>query len=288
MSVIKTARTAGMLAIQVATSGSSQNFLGAPWVAPLVDRMPKTVQERTALRLLSFSPHYFYDRNIPAEAERNRKSRRALAEALLTPHLTRGAAVIDYGCGPGYMARAVAEIAGHVDAIDISRGVLACARALNGSINISYLTPGELRRQDSQADLAYSFAVVQHMTTEALVSTLRLLAAKIRSGGTLLMHFAEPGQGGWRTQRDWDADRSLSGRLKRRYGLNCFGRTSAEMADLAAGNAFTDITVASLRGQLTVPGDDDITSQHMLTARRALCARRHARRGATRKRLNDI
>jgi hypothetical protein len=42
------------------------------------------------------------------------------------------------------------------------------------------------------------------------------------------------------------------------------------MTDLAAEHGFTDITVASLRGQLTVPGDDDITSQHMLTARRAL------------------
>src|ERR1017187_1205022 len=267
---MKTVRTAMALAIQLAASGSSQNFLGAPWVASLVDTMPQPVRERAALRLLSFSPHYFYDRDIRAEAERNRQSRRGLAQALIVPYLTPRARVIDYGCGPGYMAHAVAEMVGHVDAVDISPGVLACARALNGNTGVTSLTPGDLWRRDGQADLAYSFAVVQHMRTEALVGALRLIAAKIRPGGTLLMHFAEPGQGGWRTQADWDADRSLGGRLKRRYGLNCFGRTSSEMTDLAAEHGFTDITVASLRGQLTVPGDDDITSQHMLTARRAL------------------
>ena len=133
MSVIKTTRVAGTLAIQLAAAGASQNFLGASWVAPLVNTMPEPVRERAALRLLSFSPHYFYDRNIRAEAERNRRSRQALAEALIVPHLSLRARVIDYGCGPGYMARAVAEAADHVDAIDISRGVLACARALNGS-----------------------------------------------------------------------------------------------------------------------------------------------------------
>ena len=84
------------------------------------------------------------------------------------------------------------------------------------------------------------------------------------------MHFAEPGRDNWRTQADWDADRSLAGRLKRRYALNCFGRTGAEMTNLAAGHGFTDIAVVALHGKLTVPGDDDVTSQHLLTARRAL------------------
>jgi SAM-dependent methyltransferase len=265
---MKTARTAVTLAIQLATSGSSQNFLGARWVASLVDTMPEPVRERAALRLLSISPHYFYDRDIRAEAERNRQSRRALAEALIAPYLTPQMTVIDYGCGPGYMARAVAEMVRHVDAVDISRGVLACARALNGGTGVTYLTPRDLWRRDGQADLAYSFAVVQHMRTEVFIGALRLLAAKIRPGGTLLIHFAEPGQGGWLTQADWDGDRSLGGRLKSRYGLNCFGRTSAEMVDLATMHGFTDITVASLRGRLTVPGDDDITGQHMLSARR--------------------
>ena len=268
ISVKKAARTARSLTIQLAASGSSQNFLGAPWVAPLVDIMPEPMRQRVALRTLSFSPHYFYNRDIQAEAERNLRSRRALTEALIAPHLTPGARVIDYGCGPGYMACAVAEIADHVDAVDISTGVLACARALNGNARITYLTPEELRHRDGQADLAYSFAVVQHMRTEALIRALKLLAAKVRRGGTLLVHFAEPAQGGWRTQAEWQADQSLIGRLKWRYGMNCFGRTSAEMADLAAGNGFTNITVAPVRVQVPIPGED-ITNQHLLIAQRA-------------------
>ena len=268
MPVMKTAQLAGRVTVQLATSGPGQNFLGAPWVAYMLDAMPGPVRERAALRLLSFSPHYFFDRDLRAEAARNRRSRRALAEALIVPYLPPRATVIDYGCGPGYMARAVAETAGHVDAVDISRGVLACARVLNGDPGITYQTPDEFRRRSGQADLAYSFAVVQHMRTTAIAGALRLLAAKIRTGGTLIMHFAEPGQGGWRTETDWDAGRSLAGRVKRSYGLNCFGRTSAEMTDLVAAYGFTDVTVTPLRGQLTVPDGDDITGQHMLIARR--------------------
>ncbi len=269
MSVMKTAGTVGILAVQLMTSGSSQNFLGAPWVAHLMDTVPGPLRERAALRLLSFSPHYFYDRDISAEAERNRRSRQALADALIAPYLTPASRVIDYGCGPGYMARAVAGMAGHVDAVDISRGVLACARALNGGAGITYRTPAELRRSSDQADLAYSFAVAQHMRTEGLTGALHLLASKIRVGGTLLMHFAEPGPGGWRTQADWDADQSMGGRAKRRYGLNCFGRTAAEMTGLAAGCCFTGIVVTPLSDLLTIPGGDDVASQHLLVAQRA-------------------
>jgi SAM-dependent methyltransferase len=268
MSVKRAARTAGTLAVRRATSGAQQNFLGAPWVARLVSTVPERARERTALRLLSLSPHYFYDRDVRAEAERNRRSRQAIAEALIAPHLAPRATVIDYGCGPGYMARAVAGMAAHVDAVDISRGVLACARALNGVPGVSYLTPAELARREDRADLAYSFAVVQHLRTEAVQRVFRLLAAKVRAGGTLLVHFAEPEPGGWRSEAEWDADRSLAGRARQRYGLNCFGRTPAEMRDLAAGQGFTGVTVTPLRGQLAVPGDDDIASQHVLIARR--------------------
>src|SRR5258708_3497511 len=198
MSITKIARDGGKLAFARATGGGSQNFLGARWVERLVDSSPEQIRERVALRLLSFSPHYFYDRDIRAEAERNRRSRRALTEAVISPHLCGTARVIDYGCGPGYMAHAVAERAGHVDAVDISRGVLACAKALNGRSNISYLTPGELRQAAGKADLAYSFAVAQHLRAEVLVVALGLLADKIRRDGMLLVHFAVPGQGGCR------------------------------------------------------------------------------------------
>jgi hypothetical protein len=40
------------------------------------------------------------------------------------------------------------------------------------------------------------------------------------------------------------------------------------MEALVSGSGFTDVAIRSLSGSVTVPGDDDITQQHWLTARR--------------------
>jgi SAM-dependent methyltransferase len=128
-----------------ATWGGSQNFLGARWVERVVDGAPESARERVALRFLALSPHYFYDRDLVAEASRNRQSRQILADGLVVPHLAPDARVLDYGCGPGYLAAAVAGQAAHVAAVDISRGMLACARVLNGRPNVTYQTPEQFR-----------------------------------------------------------------------------------------------------------------------------------------------
>ena len=145
VSMSRLARTASDVLVSRATWGGSQNFLGARWVEWVVGNAPQHARDRVALRFLALSPHYFYDRDLPAEAERNRRSRQILADELIVPHQTAGARLLDYGCGPGYLAAAVARQAGHVDAVDISRGVLACARALNGAPNITFSTPDEFR-----------------------------------------------------------------------------------------------------------------------------------------------
>jgi SAM-dependent methyltransferase len=268
MSVTSTARQLGRLAAAQATSGGSQNFLGARWVEELVDVAPQAVRPQLALWLLALSPHYFYGPSPAAEAERNRLSRQALAEQLIVPHLDPSARVIDYGCGPGYLASAVAAKAAHVAAVDISRGVLACARALNGRPNISYQTPDQLRRGQRPADLAYSVAVAQHLRADVLAGALALLAARLRPGGTLLLHFAVPGPAGWRTEAEWQADRSLAGAARRHFGLHCFGRSPQEMEALARQAGFTHLAVQELAGRLDVPGDDDVSTQHLLLATR--------------------
>jgi SAM-dependent methyltransferase len=262
----KLARDAANVVIYRATWGGSQNFLGARWVERVIDSSPAQVRERVALRFLSLSPHYFYDPDIQGEEARNRQSRQILADELIAPYLASRTRVLDYGCGPGYLAAAVAEKAAHVDAVDISRGVLACARVLNARPNITYQTPAELAGNEL-ADVAYSFAVVQHLRMETLEQVLSLLAGAVRPGAALLLHFAVPNQV-WRTEAQWRSDTSLTGRTKLRYGLNCFGRSAAEMADLVARNGFTDVTIRRLSGSVTVPCDDDVQDQHLLTARR--------------------
>jgi SAM-dependent methyltransferase len=263
------AREAGSVAIYRATWGGSQNFLGARWVEGAVSHCPVSARERLALRFLSLSPHYFYDSDIRAEHARNRESRQILADTLIAPHVTGQARVIDYGCGPGYLAAAVADKVAHVDAADISRGVLACARVLNGRPNVSYVTPGELRRSSGTADVAYSFAVVQHLRTAALTQMLANLRDQVRSGGVLLLHFAMPDQV-WRSEDEWLGDSSPGNRAKLRYALNCFGRSAEVMTDLVTQSGFTDVAVQSLSGQVSLPADD-IDQQHWLIARRRLC-----------------
>ena len=268
MPVTKLAREVGNAAISGVTWGGSQNFLGARWVERLVDNTPAKVRERVALRLLSLSPHYFYNRDIRSEDDRNRQSRRALADTLIAPYLKKTMTVLDYGCGPGYMAYAVADKADHVYAVDISKGVLACAKVLNGQPNITFLTPAEARHGVEAVDLAYSFAVVQHLRTEILLDVLGLIADRLRQDGVLLLHFAESGKGGWRTEMEWAVDKSVVGRAKLRYGLNSFGRSADEMKSIVSSCGFTDVLVQSLSGSISIPGDDDIAHQHLLIARR--------------------
>jgi 2-polyprenyl-3-methyl-5-hydroxy-6-metoxy-1,4-benzoquinol methylase len=271
MPLCRLVRIAADTLVSRATWGGSQNFLGARWVEWIVSYAPQAARERVALRFLSFSPHYFFDRDLAAEADRNRRSRQILADEIIAPHLAPGARVADYGCGPGYLAAAVARRGGQVEAIDISRGVLACARALNGLPNITYQTPAEFRASARPVDVAYSFAVVQHLRTDVLVSVLALLAAALRPGGVLLLHFAMAGEMGYRTERQWLSDGSLAGRVKLRYALNCFGRSGDEMIELVTRAGFADAGIRPLSGSVTIPGDD-IPNQHLLTARRARVA----------------
>ncbi|MGH3204582.1 MAG: class I SAM-dependent methyltransferase [Streptosporangiaceae bacterium] len=266
MSLGKLARDTVSTLSYRATWGGSQNFLGARWVERVVDGVPESARERTALRFLALSPHYFYDRDLAAEADRNRRSRQILADAIVLPHLAPDDRVLDYGCGPGYLAAAVAAKAAHVAAVDISRGVLACARVLNGRPNIIYQTPEQFRSGGHQVDLAYSFAVVQHLRTAVLEQMIAVLAAAVRPGGTLLLHFAMA-ENGYRTEADWLADASLAGRVRLRYGLNCFARSAAEMTDRVTCADFTDAAVRQLSNAIAIPGDD-IPDQYLLTARR--------------------
>ena len=261
----KLARDAGNVLIRRTTWGGSQNFLGARWVERVIDRAPERSREIIALRFLSLSPHYFYGPSIRAEDARNRRTRQLLADSVIAPHLTAGTRVLDYGCGPGYLAAAVATHAGHVDAVDISRGVLACARTLNGRPNVTYRTPDEFRANGGQVDVAYSFAVVQHLRTEVLEDVLSRVAAALRPGGLLLLHFATT-DNGYRTEDQWLADRSMAGRVRLRYGLNCFARTPADMTARLSRFGFTVDQVGPLSAVLS--GPDDISDQLLLTARR--------------------
>jgi SAM-dependent methyltransferase len=248
----------------VLASGGSQNFLGARWVATTIRHAPPRWQRDMARRFLALSPHYFYAEDRQAEATRNQESRAQLVEDLLAQYLQPDMRVIDYGCGPGYCAIAVAPSVSAVEAVDISTGVLACAATLNGAPNIYYETPAECGCRPELVDLAYSFAVVQHLSDATLVEALAVLRRRLRPDGTLLIHFALP-EDDWRTEQEWRDDTTLRGRARLRIGLNCFGRSSSMMTELLNQAGFDRVRIEPLAGHTGV--DDDIAKQHWAIAR---------------------
>jgi SAM-dependent methyltransferase len=255
-----------------------QNFLGARWVATMVDHSPQFIRENIALRMLALSPHYFYRNKsqharfnefLRAERDRNRKSRQIIVEKVLQPYFSSHFTALDYGCGPGFMARASSRFVQKVIACDISEGVLACARVLNPGPNIRYVNIASEdyeRLADGSIDVAYSFAVIQHVRDRVLAGVLRRMLQLIRPNGKLLFHVALHGPG-WRTEAEWDADRSVRGRVKANYGLNCFGRDPAMLRKMVLSAGFTDPTIESL-GELALLTDDDVSRQHLLVATR--------------------
>ena len=261
--MIQKLHKAQSVAASVIASSAPQNFLGARWVSGLVRYAPSSVRTSVALRLVSLSPHYFFTQDLHAEDARCRTQREGLTDQLLAPFLNLDTVALDYGCGPGYMALAVARRVRHVEAVDISRGVLSCAGVLNAASNITYETPEEAGSRTELVDLAYSFAVVQHLTDETFRAVLSMLKRRIRPGGSLILHFALPIDG-WRTEDQWKADSSVQGRAKLRFGLNCFGRGIDHVEAMVTEAGFSDVRIEPLAGK--TDADSAIAAQYWLVA----------------------
>jgi SAM-dependent methyltransferase len=264
------------------TLGSgSQNFLGAKWISKTLDRTRTEKQRLRALRILSLSPHYFIDTDNPAYAEMSNReyleaafdiyklSREKLMDQVLSGRVGRDDVVLDYGCGPGFLAKAVAANVKHIYAADISNGALACARILNSADNLDYVVADESGLNDisnATVDTVISFAVIQHISDDIYKLILANCWRKLKPGGRLLIQI-QLLEAGWRTEEEWKADRSFRGKLKFRYGLHCFGRTAEAHLAMVRKLGFVDAKVESI-ADLVTEKFDDICSQHLLTARK--------------------
>lgn len=254
---------AAKLLLVLTTSFSGQNFLGQPWLPSLLRLVPEAYRKEAALRILGMSPHYFiyqWTSKYPsemsrleileAEHERNMRSRQRLFEAALRPHVTSDMTVLDFGCGPGYLASETAPHVRQVIAVDISPGAIACARVLNNRDNIDYVQNAEQSISavaDASVDLIYSFAVVQHMRDEAVESIAREWFRVLKPGGTLLCHAAlqpesSPTSDGSSTPRQNGLD------LRRRYALRMRYRTEEQLRTLLYRHGFSDFELSFLDG----------------------------------------
>lgn len=266
------ARLRRIVANSIAGFGS-QNFLGAPWFSGVLRLAPARSKRRLALELLALSPHYFYrtplndDMNhvnfLEAEFVRNTLSRETIIQRLVQRHLAPDCVVVDFGCGPGFLARAAAARVLKVYAIDISSGVLAAASAINGAPNIEFLRAkdGAIPLSDGVADLIYSFAVVQHVTDGVFSGMLKEWYRILRPGGTVLCHIAIDEEG-WKTESELRQDRSLAGLIRWRFGLHCFSRSEEAARSAITAARFDEPQIIRI-GDLDVPLDDDINHQHL-------------------------
>ncbi|MEZ5307534.1 MAG: methyltransferase domain-containing protein [Pyrinomonadaceae bacterium] len=264
------------------TLGSEpQNFLGASWIKSFLGKVSDKNKRKWALRLVSLSPHYFLDENNPRyeglsgdqylEAAHAHliESRKGIYSEILENFLAKNAAVLEYGCGPGYLASAVAPHVSKIFACDISSGAIACARILNSAENLRYLsiTEGELEQvEDSQLDAVYSFAVIQHLTDEVFELVLKNCRRMLKPGGKIVFHI-QLKDDVWRTESDWNQDSSVTGKLKYKYGLHCFGRTIEEHKVMVEKTGFGDVEFVPLQ-ELVGNDQAEAESQAIMTATR--------------------
>jgi SAM-dependent methyltransferase len=116
----------------------------------------------------------------------------------------RGRRVLDLGCGSGYGAARVAEVAASVHAVDVSAEAVAYAAATYARANTTFSViqaDADLPFADGQFDVVLSFQVIEHVRDHAayLAQAARVLA----EGGRLVLitpdrrHRLFPGQQPW-------------------------------------------------------------------------------------------
>lgn len=264
----------------ISTLGSSpQTFLGAGWVTRVLNLSRESKKRIWALRLLSLSPHYFIHPENPeykglsnkeyleAAFEVGVRSRQQIYDHILKNYLHTDDIVLDYGCGPGFLAKILARNVTQVYACDISAGALACAEVLNSSPNLKYLLADEegmTNLPNESLNAVVSFAMAQHLSDRVLDLVLTQCWRKLKPGGKLLLHI-QLLDDMWKSEEEWKSDVSIRGKLKLRYGLHCFGRTADAYHDKVAHHGFKNIEITKI-ADLVANKFDDIWSQHFLTS----------------------
>jgi SAM-dependent methyltransferase len=103
----------------------------------------------------------------------------------------RGRAVLDAGCGTGYLCRKLHERGAVVVGIDFSESMIAIARARNPGIDFRVDSCSELRSvADASLDLVIANYVL--MDTPDLSGTMHAFHRVLKAGGAALLVFSHP------------------------------------------------------------------------------------------------
>ena len=255
---------------RIALAGSRrQAFLDHRWFDWLLRLAPARRRRSLALRILSLSPHYFIyqwerypaawsrGRILEAEDERNRRSRRQIADRILAPQVAREATVLDFGCGPGYLATEVGASA-DVIGVDVSAGTLACARVLNPGPTYQLNGDGRLPVADATIDIVYSIAVFQHLDPARWPVWFAEFARVLRPGGRGVCHVAI-------SDRDPVTFHAPAG-LRGRYSLRFEEQSSASVIAALSEAGFAEVRLDPIAAGTSI--EDDVGRQHIATFRK--------------------
>lgn len=103
-------------------------------------------------------------------------------------HYCAGRNVLDLGCGSGYGAASLADIAASVTAVDVSEEAVAFASDRYRAANLRYLKIDEERPlpfADARFDVILSFQVIEHVLDEA--AYLREARRVLKTGGVMII-----------------------------------------------------------------------------------------------------
>ena len=96
--------------------------------------------------------------------------------------------VLELGCGCGRITKSLARNFGHVDAVDISEGNLRIAREHIKDTNVDFFLMKEVEDylKLPQADIIYSFIVLQHNCPPVIEYILNVMMNKVNPNGILM------------------------------------------------------------------------------------------------------
>jgi ubiquinone/menaquinone biosynthesis C-methylase UbiE len=131
--------------------------------------------------------------------------RRAYGTLLAAGDVKRGDRVLEVGCGPGYLARMLAEAVGpdgSVVGIDAAPEMTGYASRKARRLPNCRFQPGaaeSLAFPDAAFDVVASSLMMHHLPQEGRLRAVREMQRVLRSGGTLLLaDFRMPERGAWR------------------------------------------------------------------------------------------
>lgn len=295
------------LARLLIASSKQHAFLDRAWISWLFRCVPRGLRQPLARRLLSLSPHYYvyqwtdrYPDECPRgeilrrEHERNAASRAEICDKLVSRFLRPGMTVLDFGCGPGFLAREVSAHVAQVIAADVSRGVIACARQLNPADNLRYVANrmSDLSLLgDASVDLVYSFAVFQHLLKGQSFVYFQEFARILKPGGMGICHTilsdarpdAPAAACGWEDPQGPPPQVKLGairdvcvqlftgrprpqGWVDRRVDLRMVYFTAAEWKALLQRAGFKEVQVVPVSSITDL--NDDIGNEHLVTFRK--------------------